>query len=179
MRIAHLLRVALALSCIGAAASRDESLEYAVKATFLYKFMSFVDWPATAFESPSSPVVLCIVGNDPVARLIDRAAAGQRAGNRPIVVRHLAAVTRESGCHEVYAGIAAPQKLAAFEALRGTPVLTIGDGGLDGGMIGFAIQDNRVRFDIDDGAAAASGLTIRSQLLDLARSVRPRNEAAR
>ena len=176
--IAQTLRVALALSLIAAAAPED-SLEYAVKATFLYKFVPFVDWPASAFESPASPVVVCVIGNDPVTRLIDRAAAGQRAGGRPIVVRHLAAVTRDSGCHEVYAGVAAPQRLAAFEAVRGTAVLTVSDGALtgDGGgiIIGFVIQDNRVRFDIDAGAAAASGLTIRSQLLDLARNVRPRN----
>lgn len=174
-RIAHLLRVVLALSCI-AAAARDESLEYAVKATFVYKFASFVDWPANAFESPTSPVVLCVMGEDPVARLIDRAASGQRAGERPIVVRHVAAVTRDSGCHEVYAGVAAAQRLAVLEALRGAAVLTVSDGALNsgGGMIGFVVQDNRVRFDIDAGTAAASGLTIRSQLLDLARNVRPR-----
>ena len=177
-RLALLLRAALALSCIAAADARDESLEYAVKATFLYKFASFVDWPAGAFETPASPVVLCVMGNDPVTRLIDRAAGGQRVGERPIVVRHLAAVTRESGCHEVYAGVAASARLAALEGLRGAAVLTISDGALPtagGGIIGFVIQDNRVRFDIDDGAAAASGLTIRSQLLALARSVRPRN----
>lgn len=176
-RAAHLFWVMLALSAI-AAAPPDASLEYAVKATFLYKFIPFVDWPAGAFETPTSPVVICVVGEDSVARLLDRVAAGQKAGERPIQVRHLAAVTRESGCHELYVADGTPQKAATLEAVRGSAVLTVSDGALGpagGGIIGFIVQDNRVRFDIDAGAAAAGGLTIRSQLLALARSVRPRN----
>jgi hypothetical protein len=178
-RVGRLLQVALALSAL--AAAPDDSLEYAVKATFLYKFIPFVDWPASAFESPASPVVICVMGNDPVARLVDRAVSGQRIGNRPVMVRHIESVSRESGCHEIYASSAMTERSRAFAAVRGSAVLTVTDGGSggsnggDSGIITFVVQDNRVRFDIDDRAAAQSGLTIRSQLLDLARTVRARN----
>jgi hypothetical protein len=37
------------------------------------------------------------------------------------------------------------------------------------------IHDNRVRFEIDDAAAARNGLTISSKLLGLALSVKPRD----
>ena len=40
----------------------DQSLELAIKATFLYKFAPFVEWPDTAFASPSSPLWLCMIG---------------------------------------------------------------------------------------------------------------------
>ena len=43
------------------------SLEYSVKAAFLYKFGAFVDWPPTAFDAVTSPFFLCIVGDDPFA----------------------------------------------------------------------------------------------------------------
>src|SRR3546814_20979696 len=36
-----------------AAHAESDALEYAVKATYLYKFGPFIGWPATAFESPS------------------------------------------------------------------------------------------------------------------------------
>jgi hypothetical protein len=56
-------------------------------------------------------------------------------------------------------------------------VLTVTDSARDEparGIINFLIQNNRVRFEIDNGAAAESGLTISSKLLSLAVSVKPR-----
>ena len=40
------------------------------------------------------------------------------------------------------------------------------------GMVHFVLQNNRVRFMIDDGAASRSGLSLSSKLLSLA--IRPR-----
>jgi hypothetical protein len=62
-------------------------------------------------------------------------------------------------------------------ALRGAPVLTITDADrmpAAVGIIGFTIRDGHVRFDVDDAAAAANGLTISSKLLGLAYSVKHR-----
>ena len=52
IRAAAHLAAALATAAVlalapGAANAGDASLEYAVKANFLYKFGPFVDWPAT------------------------------------------------------------------------------------------------------------------------------------
>ena len=41
----------------------------------------------------------------------------------------------------------------------------------DGGMIAFVIENRRVRFDINQAAAAKAGLKISSKLLNVARSV--------
>jgi hypothetical protein len=53
-------------------------------------------------------------------------------------------------------------------------VLTVSDrsGFLrDGGMIGFVIENRRVRFDINQAAAVRAGLSLSSKLLSVARSV--------
>jgi hypothetical protein len=52
-------------------------------------------------------------------------------------------------------------------------VLTVTDrgSGAAGGMIQFVMQAGRVRFQIDEGAARANGLTISSKLLELAIAV--------
>ena len=155
-----------------------DSLEYPVKATFLYKFASFVEWPAAAFESPTSPVSICVIGTDAVGALIDQAAAGQRIGAHPITVIHLQAAAGVSGCHIAYIAESDAQLIAAaLDAMKGTPVLTVTDSTHPSGptgIVSFVVQDNRVRFDIDDAAAAENGLVISSKLLSLARSVRPR-----
>jgi hypothetical protein len=164
---------------IGHAFAVTPALESEVKATFLYKFTSFVDWPADAFGSPQDPLTICIIGDDEVARVIDRAAAGQRSGGHPILVRHLDRIQRQSRCQVLYAAPSQRQTMTqALEAVRGRPVLTITDqAGSPAvmGMITFVVEDNRVRFDIDDQAAATAGLTISSRLLILARTVIPRS----
>jgi hypothetical protein len=169
----------LALAWPAAAAqslAAAESLEYAVKATFLYKFASFVEWPQAAFESANAPVTICVIGSDPVALLIDHAASGQSVGERALAVRHPQNLSAVSGCQILY--IATPALAAdAQNAVRGMPVLTVSDGANTGAgtsIVSFVVQDNRVRFDIDDAAAAANGLAISSKLLSLARAVRPR-----
>lgn len=161
-----------------AARAESDALEYAVKATYLYKFGSFIDWPDTAFKSPSSAVDLCVVGDDPFGKILDRAVSGQRIGVRPIVVHRLRAAGRGSGCHIMYIAGSDVQSVAeALDAVRGTPVLTITDSARDArakGIVHFVIHENRVRFEIDDYAASVNGITISSKVLSLATSVRPR-----
>jgi hypothetical protein len=40
------------------------------------------------------------------------------------------------------------------------------------GMVNFVLQDNRIRFEIDDAAAAQNGVEISAKVLKLALSVR-------
>ena len=44
------------LSSPGAMLAQGGSMEYAVKAAYLYKFAPFIDWPPAAFASASSSV---------------------------------------------------------------------------------------------------------------------------
>jgi len=59
-------------------------------------------------------------------------------------------------------------------ALKGSPILTIGesDGFLEsGGIINFLMEDEKVRFEINNTAAKQARLKIRSKLLRLAQRV--------
>jgi hypothetical protein len=176
---------AVACAAIGVAAfppsgaAAIEATETAIKAVYLYKFGFFVEWPSAAFPSADSPLALCVVGDDPFGATLDDAVKGQKIGNHPIAVRRLAAISRDSGCHIVYlANSASARTTQTLAALKGSDVLTVTDiapGGDEAGIINFVTKDNRVRFDIDDAAAAAGGLTISSRLLNLALDVKPRH----
>lgn len=172
--VAVFIPLGLALAPLPALAA--EPLEYAVKAAYLYKLGLFVEWPATAFATPASPLNLCVVGEDPFGPLLDTAVRDQRVGGRPIAVLRMKSVGREAGCHILYIGNAeAPRSGQIAEAVRGSRVLTVTDGrGGVPGIVHFVLKDNRVRFDIDDEAAAQNGLTISSKLLSLALNVKPR-----
>ncbi len=143
--------------------------ETAVKATYLYKFAPFVTWPVAG----SGPVNICIVGDDPFGADLDRAVAGQTLDGRPFQIVRVDTIGPQSTCPIAFiAGSRAQSVAAALKAVYGAPVLTVTDEGTDAGIIAFAMQDDHVRFRIDQEAAQDGGLVISSQLLSLALSVR-------
>jgi hypothetical protein len=158
------------------AAAQPEASEYAVKAAYLSKFGQYVEWPSSAFPASGGAATLCIVGEDPFGTVLDKAVADQTISGRSIIVRRLKTVGRDSGCHILY--IARSDKLQprqVIELVRGNSVLTVSDAvSGDGAIINFVIKDNRVRFDIDDEAAAQNELTMSSKLLSLALNVKRR-----
>lgn len=173
-----LIGIASVLASGPVTAAQDVALEHAVKATYLYKFAPFVEWPDFSHETASSALDLCVVGDDPFADTLDRAVKGQYLGERAFTVRRLRTAGGNMRCHIMYIAASGPQPVAeALMAVRGTPVLTVTDAAKDPqtmGIINFVIRDDRVRFEIDDRAAAENGIAISSKLLDLAVSVRSR-----
>src|SRR4051812_38964081 len=69
-------------------ARAQPSLATTIKATFLYKFAAFVEWPTLA--GGPGPFTLCVVGADPFGPVLDRVVAGQRIAGQPVLVRRLA-----------------------------------------------------------------------------------------
>ncbi|HEY8097093.1 MAG TPA: YfiR family protein [Methylophilaceae bacterium] len=155
----------------------EDSIEYGVKAAFLYKFGSYVEWPAAAFSSATSPFNLCLVGGDSqFGSTLDKVVGSNRINGRSVVIRRLKTAEKDSGCHILYIdGSEAQHSAQIIEVVRGSSVLTVGNaGGTGSAIIDFVIVDNRVRFDIDDEAAAQKGLVISSKLMSLALNVRRR-----
>lgn len=167
-----------AVSVPASAQGHQGSLEYAVKATFLYKFGHFVEWPEPAFDAPDSPVNICVVGQNPFGDMLDQAVADQRIGDRPIMTRYMPSIETPGDCHIIYSAGSKAQPVAAIlKASRGSHALTVTDAARSRnarGIVHFVVEDKRVRFAIDDQAAAANGITISSKLLGLAVFVKPR-----
>jgi hypothetical protein len=162
---AILLCLAMAVSSIQAA---DESLEYQVKAAFLLNFVKFVEWPASAFPEQDSPISICILGADPFGKTLDQLVAGESVNGRKLTVERVKRTPPPKNCQVVF--------LSKAETLPswGPGVLTIGEGDnfvREGGMIGFLIENRRVRFDINQIAAEKAELKLSSKLLSVARSV--------
>jgi hypothetical protein len=168
-RLAALLLLMVGLS--GGAWAADLPLEEAIKASYLYKFAPFVQWPSTAFDSPAAPLIICIGGQNPFGAALDEAVRGQRVNGHPIVVRHIEAVRPGLTCQILFVGGDNSEEM--LRAVAGEPVLTVTDRsrGVTGGIIQFVTTAGRVRFMIDLGTAQNSGIAISSKLLGLAVSV--------
>ena len=156
-------------------AQGSASSEYQVKAAFLYHFAQFVEWPPEAFKDAHSPVTYCTVGPDPFQGALDSSLSGKVLGARRLRVWHLKQVQQAVGCHVLFIGgrdkKSIPSTLASVE---GEATLTVGetDGfAQEGGMIGLFLEDNKVRFEINAGAAQQAQLKISARLLALASKV--------
>jgi hypothetical protein len=171
-RVAVLALVVFAMGRGEARAQQD--LEDAVKATFLYRFGSFADWPTGTFADASSPLVICVAGNSAFAQLVATSATDQRIGGRAVTVRNVNVVAPQSGCHILYIGYESAQATRdALQATTGDPILTVTDDRLNNvrGAIHFVLSDGRVRFRIDRRVAERNGVTLSSRLLNIALSV--------
>jgi hypothetical protein len=178
-RRAFCLAASVLIAVIGdprpAGAEQHADLAAAVKATYLHKFTPFVTWPAGAFSGPSSPYLVCVIGDADFEELVRRSVAGQVVGGRGFVVEASISLEQASHCHVAYFGPRGFAPTAAvLEALRGRPVLTVTDAvvGTAGGIVHFVIDGGRVRFEIDAGLAQANGIEISSRVLELALRVK-------
>jgi hypothetical protein len=136
-----------------------------MKAAFLYNFSQFVQWPRTSFENASSPIVIAVVKADDLGTHLDHLIEGKTVGGHPVVSRRVNDAAAARGAHVAYLDDA-----RQLDVLRGNAVLTVGEGiefTRSGGMIGFYVQDRKVRLAINRTAATRAGITISSQLLKL------------
>ncbi|HEY0817721.1 MAG TPA: YfiR family protein [Rhizobacter sp.] len=160
----------------GAAAQAAPAVaEHQVKAAYLYKFLDFVEWPAAAFESPHSPYVIGVAGHDALAEELEALLARRRPASRPVVARRLRPGEAPTGLHVLFVGRGAAARAGALlAATEKSPVLTVtdtDDGLAAGSVISFAVEDQRVRFDVALRRAEAHELKISSRLLGVARRV--------
>ena len=149
--------------------------EYRVKAAFIYNFAKFVQWPPEAFQRPSDPIAICVLGQDPFGRSLEDTVANRAIEDRHLTIRHLASITQVAGCHILFVGSGDDKRPTLSLAAIKTPgVLTIGDSdvsGVEGAIINFRLEGGKVRFDINVDAAEREKLRISSRLLSLAHIV--------
>lgn len=175
-----LARLLLLLWCcthaLTAAAANGEDSERQIKAAFLYKFCLYVEWPAQAFSPADSPLELGVAGSEPLVADLRKIVEGRSINGRTLAVRRVDKDGDLSGLHLLFVGQSEQGRLSHWLQLtRGLPLLIITEAppGLDaGGTIAFAMQENRIRFDIDLASATQQGLHLSAQLLKAARTVR-------
>jgi len=149
--------------------------ENAVKAAFVYNFVKFVDWPAKSFDRPDSPIILAIVGHDPISQAIEHCVQGKTVDGRAFVVKHLKWDQNLRASHVLFICASEKEHLGQLAGVvKGTSILTVGETpGFAGryGVIGFFLDHGRVRFEINEEAAKRAQLSISSRLLSLAKLV--------
>lgn len=158
-----------------ALADPDPSLEYPVKAAFLYKFALYVEWPASAFESEDSPVAVGVLGSPGMVEQVEAAVRDRLLAGRPVTVSR-AADQDLFRFHMLFVARSEQSRLARRSVPDELPVLVVTESpdwpGF--GVINFVVADDRIRFDVDLESAGKRGLSLSAQLLNVARNIRGR-----
>jgi hypothetical protein len=151
-------------------------MEYQIKAAFLYKFCLYVEWPPTAFSAADSPLVFGIAAPDDFIAELNTVLKNHTINDHPLQVRRIDGGSDVSGVQLLFVARSQQALLPQLRAqAQGLPLLLITESerGLnDGGVINFALQDNRVRFEVALDTANRQGLHLSAQLLKVARNVR-------
>ena len=152
-------------------ASASQS-EYALKSVFLYNFCRFIDWPDSAFASPTEPLIIGIIGDDPFGSLLNEAVEGEKYHNRPIRIDHFRTPGDIKRVHLLFVSHANAGRLdPILAAVAGKSVVTVSeteDFLNRGGMITLTTEQNRIRLRINPAALHSANLAVSSKLLRVA-----------
>lgn len=156
-------------------AQTPASKEYQVKAACIYNFIQFVEWPTNAFAATNATFQIGVLGAAPFGSALDQTVQGESTRNRKIAVKYSQRADDLRDCQLVF--ICKSEKSLVEDILQkfaGRKVLTVSElPGFcrSGGMINFYLEGNKVRFEINRGAAQSEDLKVSSQLLSLGKVV--------
>lgn len=159
----------------------DETRAIKVRASYLYNFAKFTEWPDDAFEDEASPFVVGVLGDGPFGQILSDTVKSKRIGRRSITIKRLqwskpGDRRALAGCHVLYVTDSEEALLKEFLAvLKEKPILLVsGIRGFasDGGMIGFMLENERIIFEINRESLKQAHLKVSAKLLKLARIVK-------
>lgn len=149
----------------------DPTPEYALKAAFIYNFANFTEWPVKSTDTLN----LCVVGNDPFNNALN-SIEGKLVGTAKMVIKHVAPSGNAlRDCQIAFISASETGNMPGIlDIARSSGILTIADlqgAAQQGVMIGMAVEQNKITFEINLEAARRAKLNISSKLLRLAKVV--------
>lgn len=170
--VAPLCAALLLLSAPAAARPADLN---ATKAEMLWNIAKFIQWPDQSTTGAQGSLVFTILGEDDLAVALAQLLSTKSINGKAVFVRFVRRAQDARGSQILYiAGSEAAHVEEVLAAVPGAGVLTVADVpafAAHGGMVGFATEGPRVRFEINLGHAEHQGLKVSAKLLALARVV--------
>ena len=152
-----------------------EVTDIQVKVAFLYNFAKYTKWPPHVGFGRPDVFAIAILGADPFGAALDDMLRGKAVGESKVVVRRIARPEDVEDARILYISESEADELPRIlKRLERAPVLTVGEMGRfaeRGGVVQLKTEGNRVRLEINLGAAERARLKISSELLKLARIV--------
>jgi uncharacterized protein DUF4154 len=155
-------------------AQKAGATESQVKAAYLYNFGKFVRWQTDRAGSPQT-LTICVLGKDPFGAVLDATVEGESIDGKKITVKRLPNIQDLAPCSILFVAMSEESRLGPdLSAAQHQGLLTVSDiphFAEHGGIIGFVMLQDKIRFEVNRGAAEQSHLTLSSELLKVASRV--------
>lgn len=158
-------------------AQSTPSLEYQVKASFIFNFLKFIEWPPDKFHVAGRELQICALGEERFGKALS-VLVNEEINNAKIRIARFETADNMTfeNCTVVFINRSLEGSIPIIlNRIGNKSILTIGesDNFLEhGGIINFIIEDKKIRFEINNEAATRAGLVISSKLLRLASNVK-------
>lgn len=167
--LAAAVRLFLLMTLTVGVARAEENLEYKIKAAYLYNFTKFITWPALKDASFN----ICLVGGDPFQNLLESLEA-KTVQDKPIRIFRYDNIRQIKNCQIVYldnadtrVNVGIPNTLLVGNLSDSLTVSSQPFFAESGGMIGFALEQEKVKLHINLKVLKQSGLGISAKLIEV------------
>lgn len=146
-----------------------------LEAVFIGQFTNYVEWPASFDfkKNPNSSFIISVVGGCPVLQKLKQLSGTSAFKSRKVVIRSVNSA--ESLPKSAIVFICGEDSEARDDVIRktkglGTMTFSYAEGFAEKGiMVNFYLDDEKLRFEINEAVVKKEGLLMSSQLLKLAR----------
>ena len=178
-RVKLLTRIVLAVCMAwvfpGDVLSQVLSQEYQMKAEYLRKIPSFVEWPPSAADARKTAFQMCTLGDYPFGVKLAQEVGGVTVGGRRIELRWVHKEQELEGCEVIFFSRSEEKRCGKIlQGLKGKSVLTIGESEdfLEaGGMVKLSFEKDRLQVEVNLVAARNANLKVDARLLAMAKKV--------
>src|SRR5882762_11395528 len=101
-RVMALVFMGVMFGAVGLSAQKSRPQEYEVKATYLYNFARFVEWPATAAAAKANSFAICVLGQDPFGPALDVIVAGETIDGKAVSAKRIMKPQDAVSCRVLY-----------------------------------------------------------------------------
>lgn len=150
----------------------QQAEEYALKASYIERFVQFVEWPTDMPADTTEPFEIGIIGQDPFEGGLEEVFGNVQVSDQKVRIRRVALVDEIQSCDLLFISKSEKESLQSIlKVTSNMAILTVGDSegyAKAGVIINFFVDDDRLHFKINIKAARNSGLEIDPFLLDYA-----------
>ncbi len=154
-------------------AAASEIGEYTLKAVYMWRLPSFIEWPGDAeIRDASKPFIISVIGANPFSGKLEALASKKTIFGKKVIIRHVSDIDEIKNAHILFIGRLKEVEVRRILSFTGDkPILTVSDmeeAAEKGALVNFRITKNKLGFEINETAAHRSGLVISSRLLRIA-----------
>ena len=151
----------------------DDDTNAHIKATFIYNFTRYIEWPA---EYKKGSFLIGVLGNTRMLQELTTMKNKTSRGNQPFQIVQYSSVNSISKCHMIFVAASRSHELGlVVNKVKDYKTLIITEkAGLieKGSSINFVVSNNKQGFEINRSSVKAHGLSMSSNLVAFATVVK-------